>query len=184
MKLSEEHVKKFMNGDLKVFNKIHQDMYHSLCLYGAKIIPEEDVVDDAVQEAFIALWDKRNSLDNIFRIKGYLYTVVRNKIITHIRLKKTVSIESTPIELEEEDFNEYILKEEAYKLLRDAIANLPERTQLVINFKIGGYSNKEIAENLEISVNTVKTLQKAGYSKLRAQLKENVFVLILLTELF
>ncbi|WP_421918557.1 RNA polymerase sigma factor [Marinifilum sp.] len=158
-------------------------MYHSLCLYGEKIIPESDIVEDAVQEAFIALWDKRKDLDSIFRIKGYLYTVVRNKIITHLRLKKTVSIENNLIEAEEEETDLQVLREETYKILRSAIENLPERTKLVMNYKIGGYTNKEIAENLNISVNTVKTLQKVGYTKLREQLKENVFALILLAEL-
>jgi RNA polymerase sigma factor, sigma-70 family len=184
MEFTREQMRKFNSGDLKVFERIHQDMYHSLCLYGAKFVDEDDIIDDTVQEAFIALWDKRKELDNIFRLKAYLYTIVRNKLLTYKRLKKTVSIEGVQIDLEEEDLDGQILKEEAYKTLRDAISSLPERTKLVINYKINGHTNKEIAENLDITVNTVKTLQKAGYSKLREQLKGNVYILILLAELF
>ena len=183
MELSDERIKKFGQGDLKVFGQLHQDMYHSLCLYGNKIVLEEDVVKDAVQEAFIALWDKKEELFNIFRIKAYLYTIVRNKLLTYKRLKKTVSIDSSPFDIEDEELDLQILKEETYKILRDAISDLPERTRKVIDFKICGHTNKEIAEILDITVNTVKTLQKAGYSKLREKLKENVYVLLFLAEL-
>ena len=183
MEFSGEHIKNFTQGDLKVFERIHRNMYHSLCLFGGKISAETDVVDDAVQEAFIALWRKRKDLDNIFRIKAYLYTTVKNKLLTHIRLKKTVSLEYTLIEIDDESLNHQVFREEVYKVLRVEISKLPERTRLVINFKMNGYTNKEIAKALDISINTVKTLQRAGYSKLRNQLKDNLIVVLLIAKL-
>jgi RNA polymerase sigma-70 factor (ECF subfamily) len=98
-------------------------------------------------------------------------------------LKKTVPLEHTQIEVEDDELDLQVLKEETFKILRDAIATLPERTQLVLQYKMNGYTNKEIAEQLDITVNTVKTLQRAGYSKLREKLKENAFVLLILAEL-
>jgi RNA polymerase sigma-70 factor (ECF subfamily) len=183
MEFSNEHIKKFNEGNLRIFEQIHKDMYDSLCLYGEKIIPETDTVEDVVHEAFIALWDKRKELDNIFRVKAYLYTIVRNKLLTHKRLKKTVPLEHTQIEVEDNELDLQVLKEETFKILRDAISTLPERTQLVLQYKMNGYTNNEIAAELDISINTVKTLQRAGYSKLREKLKENAFVLLILAEL-
>ncbi len=183
MAFTDEHIIKLGQGDLKIFEEIHSNMYHSLCLYGQKIVAESDVVEDVVQESFIALWDKKEDLTNIYRVKAYLYTIVRNKLLTHIRLKKTVAFDSEKIEIEDDELEMQIIKEELYKELREAISNLPTRTRKVIDYKISGQTNNEIADLLEISVNTVKTLQKAGYSKLRVNLKNNAIVVFLLLEM-
>lgn len=114
--------------------------------------------------------------------KGYLYTVVRNKIISELRIRKKETGEAEVIE--DIEFDNQITKEETYKLLHEAIATLPDQTQNIIKLSMNGHSNLEIAEELDISVNTVKTLKKIGYSKLREKLKENIFLLILLAELF
>lgn len=183
MELSDEQIKKFRQGDILVFEKVHVNMYQSLCLFGGKIVAEYDVVNDTVHEAFIALWDKKEELDNIYRIKSYLYTIVKNKLLTYKRLKKTVSFDDMQLDVEEDDLDMQVLKEELYKGVRDAVSELPERTRKVINLKLGGHTNNEIAEQLDISVNTVKTLQKAGYSKLREKLKNNAYMLLILAEL-
>ncbi len=190
MALTDEHVKKLNRGDLKILEKVHVYMYHSLCLYGKRIVPEIDVVEDVIQEAFIVLWDKREEFTSTHKLKAYLYAIVRNKLLTYLRLKKTVSIESYEsyesyeFDQEDESLGLQIIKEETFKLVRDAIANLPERTQMVIKYKLSGHSNSEIAELLDISVNTVKTLQKAGYAKLREKLKDSVYALVLLAGFF
>lgn len=184
MELSSEHIKQLKKGNLEIFEQIYDNMFESLCLYGGKIIQENDVVRDAVQEAFIALWNKKLELDNIFKIKAYLYTIVRNKLITHIRLKKTVSFERLKVEIEDNELCLQVFKEETYKVLNESIANLPHRTQLVMLCKLQGLTNKQIADKLCIKLNTVKTLQRAGYSNLREQLKDNALVLLILAELF
>lgn len=183
MAFTDEHITKMRQGNLAVIEEIHCDMYYSLCLYGQKIVTEIDVVEDVVQEAFIALWNKKEEFTNIYRVKAYLYTVVRNKLLTHIRLKKTVPFDTEKFDIEDNELEIQILREELYKDLRKAIADLPTRTQKVINYKISGYTNIEIAKLLGISVNTVKTLQKSGYSKLRKTLKGNVFLIYLVLEI-
>lgn len=165
----------------KSFEKLYDEMYHSLCLYGYKILPERDVVDDAVQEAFIVYWGKRNSLETFTSVKAFLYTVVRYKILTQIRNKHTISIENFSQSNFESEVQ--ITKEETYKSLRKAIEFLPEQTKKIINLTMSGYSNQEMADTLDISINTVKTLKKKGYSKLRLRLKDNIFALLLLAEM-
>ena len=181
MGLTEDHIKNINTGNLQAFREMYENMYHSLCLYGYKMIPEEDVVNDVVQEAFIVLWNKREEFTSLVGTKAYLYTVVRNKILTHIKNKSTVSIETHSVE--DIEFNNQITKEETFKLLREAVATLPDQTRKVVDLTINGYTNPEIAESLDISVNSVKTLKKIGYSKLREKLKDNIFLLLLLTDI-
>ena len=184
MNLTDEHIKRVNKGDLKAFREVYENMFHSLCLFGYKMIPEEDVVSDIVQEAFIAVWNKRKGFNSLVGTKSYLYTVVRNNILNYLRDKRTVSIENHPQDEEEPDleFNSQILKEESFKLIRDAVASLPDQTRKTINLTLNGYSNQEIADNLEISINSVKTLKKAGYAKLRDKLHKHVFALLFIAD--
>ncbi|WP_421918540.1 RNA polymerase sigma factor [Marinifilum sp.] len=181
MTLTNNHIKQINQGDIKAFKEVYNNMFKSLCLYAYKMLQEEDVVSDAVQEAFIVMWNKRKEFNSMRGAQSYLYTVVRNNIINEIRNRKK---EAKEAEIAEEiEFDNQITKEETYKLLHQAIATLPEKTQNVIKMSMNGHTNPEIAERLDVSVNTVKTLKRIGYSRLREQLKENIFLLILLSEL-
>lgn len=182
MKLTTQHIIQLTKGDESVFNEIYDGMFHSLCLFGFKMIPKEDVVSDVVQEVFIELWKKREQFTTPIKTKAYLYTAVRNKIITQIRNTRTISLESNEVE-EETEVNNHITKEETYRLIHDAVAKLPQQTGNVINLAINGYGNPEIAESLNVSINTVKTLKKSGYAKLREMLKDNAFSLLVIAEI-
>ena len=182
MNLNADHIKKLTQGDESVFNEIYDGMFHSLCLFGYKMISQEDVVSDVVQEVFVELWKKREQFTTPIKTRAYLYTAVRNKILTHIRSKRTVTVDrNLP---EEEEVNNYITAEETYRLISEAVKHLPEQTGKVIELALNGYGNPEIAENLNVSINTVKTLKKSGYAKLRVLLKDQVFVLMILAEIF
>jgi RNA polymerase sigma-70 factor (ECF subfamily) len=183
MALTNDHIKKIKQGDICAFKEIYNNMFKSLSLYAYKILPKEDVVSDVVQEAFVILWNKRKEFNSMIGAKGYLYTVVRNRLISTLREKKVELVTFYDYAPKEVEFNNQIIKEETYKLLHDAVATLPEQTQNVIKLSMNGYTNQEIAEELLVTINTVKTLKKRGYCKLREQLKENIFLLILLFEL-
>jgi RNA polymerase sigma-70 factor (ECF subfamily) len=181
MKLTTEHIQELSKGNQQVFNEIYDRMFHSLCLFGYKMIPEEDVISDVVQEVFIELWKKRAQFTDPLKTRSYLYTAVRNKILTHIRNRRTVSLEENP--QEEIELNNHIVQEETYRLVHAAVAKLPEQTGKVIDLAIKGYGNNEIATELGVSLNTIKTLKRSGYVKLRELLKDNVFALMILAEI-
>jgi RNA polymerase sigma-70 factor (ECF subfamily) len=181
VKLSDEHIKGLNEGNIQSFKDIHDEMYHSLCLYGLKTVEDVDAVKDCVQETFIVLWNKRADFYSILGTKAYLYTTVRNKLLNVIRDKKTIPLEDS--HLEEGNADMQITKEETYKLLRDSIEKLPEQTRRIIKLAIEGHTNSEIAETLNISVNTIKTLKRRGFAALRDMLKDNIFALLLLFEL-
>jgi RNA polymerase sigma-70 factor (ECF subfamily) len=178
--LNDDHIFQLNKGDIKTFHTIYENMYHSLCLYGFKIINDEDIVKDVVQEAFIVLWNRRVEFNKLIGTKAYLYSTVRNQLLNLIRDKKTVPIED--VNVNETTFDNQITQEETYKLLREAIDELPEQTKNILNLAINGCLNDEIAEQLNISVNTVKTLKRKGYAKLREMLKDNIYLLIPLAE--
>lgn len=185
MNLTNDHIQRIAAGDLIAFKEMYENMFYSLCLYGYKMISNEDVVRDIVQESFISVWNKREEFNSLVGTKSYLYAAVRNNILNHIRDSKTVSIEQHTFKDEEEsaEFNSQILREESYKLVQDAVKNLPDQTRKIIMLTLNGCSNQEIADELEISINTVKSLKKAGYAKLREKLHKHVFALLFISDI-
>ncbi|MCT4590443.1 MAG: sigma-70 family RNA polymerase sigma factor [Carboxylicivirga sp.] len=181
MDITREDIIRLKTGDTEVFDEIYNKMFYSLCVFGLKIIPEVDVVNDVVQESFIAFWSKKEQFDDLIKIKAYLYTSVRNKILTEIRNKHTESIESQL--LVGVETNNYITLEETYCLLYDSINALSGQTSKIMRLALKGYGNNEIAISLNISINTVKTLKKNAYAKLREKLRDNFFALVLLSDL-
>ena len=72
------------------------------------------------------------------------------------------------------------MRQETFLLVRKAIATLPPQMQRIVKLYMAGKHNQEIAEILQISEGTVHSLKKTAYKKLRAILKEEFFLLIIL----
>lgn len=77
-------------------------------------------------------------------------------------------------------FDHSIIRSETHKLLYEAIESLPEQTKKIIYLTLDGLKNQEIADQLNVSINTVTTLKKSGYKKLKIMLKEHYYLVVLL----
>ena len=101
--------------------------------------------DDAVQEAFAALWEHRDSV-NTTDCKGFLFTVVRRKLIDsmrHDKVRLTAQSEMTVIgETASNPFESYELSDAIIK----AFEQLPDMQRTVLTLHdIEGYDYREIA---------------------------------------
>ena len=77
----------------------------------------------------------------------------------------------------EEEVNE-AMREEAFRLLDKAIETLPAQTRRILRLTLSGNSVNEIATNLKITVNTVKTLKQRAYKTLRDKFGEMFILLV------
>lgn len=161
--------------DVKKLNKdsykaVFELYFYSLCSFAYRFIPDTFIVEDLVQETFISLWNKKNDFEHLNALKSFLYTSVRNKCLNHIKhqiiLKKRE--EGLLHELEsDQNFSGNIIEEETFNQLYQEIKRLPKASQEVMLLALNGLKNQEIADELEISINTVKTQKKIAYSKLK-----------------
>ena len=76
-------------------------------------------------------------------------------------------------------FHDAVVEEETYRILAEAIDKLPDQMRAIMRLAMEGKKNAEIAEQLNVSVETVHTLKKIAYKKLRIYLKEYYYFLIL-----
>lgn len=131
-------------------------MYRPLCLYALNITESYEDSEDIVQQIFVELLEKAvaGSLE-VGDMKGYLYTVVRNRAVKYAKKnQEKVSMESA-MYLTDENALSISVEEEA--LVWDWIDALPtERRNIFLMAKQQGMKYKEIAIQLDISVKTVE----------------------------
>lgn len=176
-----EIFKKVKSGDLKAFNQLFDQLYPSMCSVADSFIKDQDRSRDIAQEAFINLWNKREDYDSITSLRTFLYVSVKNLCLNYLRDRKEESV--SELELVENidiSFKNIVIEEESIRIINSAIENLPTQSSKIMKLTLKGMKNMEIAENLGISVNSVKTLKYNALKTLKVVLKDYYFILLLL----
>ncbi|MEM8567578.1 MAG: RNA polymerase sigma-70 factor [Bacteroidota bacterium] len=161
------------------FKKIFEKYYNPLCNYAASIIKDSNAAEDLVQRLFVQLWEKQ-MLHKVENKPKYLIRSTKFKCIDYLRSRK---IHSLPLESIPEPVAEEIHLEEddIIPLLHFFASSLPPKTkQVFLLSRIDGYSNQEIAEELNISVKTVENQMTRALKHLRKILKEHHYLSLVL----
>lgn len=82
--------------------------------------------------------------------------------------------------MEESTFHDYLIEEEMHRIVMEAVDKLPQQSRNIIRLALENHSNAEIAEKLSVSKETVHTLKKGAYKKLRAFLKDYYYYVLFL----
>ena len=157
------------------FDDLFRYNYRPLCLYALHYIQDVDLSEDIVQESYTTLWEKLQDGAHVLNRKSYLYMMVRNRCMDHLR-KKGIPTESLkPYDtygiIDDDDAQG---RSQTEAKLWTAIDSLPEKCREVfILSKRDGLKYEEIAEELNLSVNTVRN----QISKALKVLKEGVYKL-------
>lgn len=162
-------------GNERAFDTIFKLYYKSLCQFSYSFIKDQDTAENLVQEVFAKLWEKRHNITNVDNLLSYLMRMVRNQSIDFLRKEKTNSKTYNKLRLEnsENTTEEQILKNEFEEKLLRSIMNLPERCRTAMEMsRFDGFSNKEIAQKMEISVKGVEALIGRSLKLLRSELQE------------
>lgn len=165
------------------FKLLFERLFPPMSMLATRILRDSEKGKDIAQEAFVKLWKKDNEeFNDENALRAYLYVLVKNACISLIRKEKKIL--STSVEeglpIPEKEFLNEILREETYQLLRDAIKDLSPQAAKVVDLTLKGYSNLDIAEELGVTINTVKTVKRRAYQSLRENLG-NQFIVLLLT---
>lgn len=174
-------IQAFRSGDHKAFAMVFERYYKVLCAYVYKIIKEVDLTDDIVQDLFVTLWQKRNDFESLEKIVSFLFTSARNasfNYCNHKRLEKEKLheyLEQKPLW----ESNNYWVIEEFDRRLDAWLEALPIECRKVIELSLKGKNNLEIADLLNISVNTVKNQKVKGYKILRKFYRDEYLMLLL-----
>ena len=180
MQITDRDIKRIAKGDIQAFEKFFEAFYPSLCKFSNGFLESKDIAADIAQDAMIKFWNNRAVQSTIKQAKVYLFTIVRNNCINYTRHQKVVDNHRLKYAENKEFINAAYIEDEVFDLLRTAVKKLPPQSKNIILLALEGLANKEIAEELKISINTVKSLKKTAYSTLRELLKNKVYALVIL----
>ncbi len=153
-------VKSIMGGDRKLFEALFHEYYVLLCDYARTYLEDVSEAEDAVQDVFVYLWNYRKSIVISTSLKSYLYSSVKHHALNILK-HKAVARKHSPLLiefLENEEKEEYSETEsERLEQVRKAFGMLPDQCRTAfMKSCLEGKKYKEIAEEMHISVNTVK----------------------------
>lgn len=172
--------------DVKNFRKLFDDFYIPLCIFGERYIEDAECAADLVQDCFIRLWQKKEDFEYLHQLKAFLYTSVKNGALNELEHRKVKSgyVKNILEKSEETFFRDHVIEEESFRLLKQSIDKLPPQTRNIMLLALEGKGNVEIAEILSISAGTVHTHKKIAYKRLREELKEYFYVILLLFSIY
>nr|WP_304247401.1 RNA polymerase sigma-70 factor [Parabacteroides gordonii] len=146
------------NDDYTSYNRLFVRYYSRLCCYVYRLLGEKEDAEDVVQELFLTLWNNRKKIAIVENVSGYLYKMARNLALNHIRTQTNYK---TILDNQEEQlpyYEENSLETEEFRMaLYDCINLLPGRCkEVLLLHRVKGLKQKEIADQLSISVKTIK----------------------------
>lgn len=164
----------------KEFQCLFDHYYVPLCVFADKYLDNKDLSADVVQDCFLKLWQIRKDFFYLHQVKSFLYIAVRNCCLNELEHLKVVNEFAQKIirENEEAFFHDHVVEEETYRILVDRINQLPRQMRTIMLLALEGMSNATIAEEMNISTETVRSLKKIAYKKLRTLLKDYYYLLV------
>lgn len=129
--------------------------------------------EDIAQEVFTRLWERQEDLSKIENVRGYLQYAVKNRSLNYLEHREVV-------DRYERDYCEHLKEEEGdaeeyLSLVRNLVNQLPPKRRQVLELNVvEEKSYQEIADQLGISLNTVKDHVKKAYAFLREQARKEI----------
>lgn len=146
-------------SDINVFQKAYNDNYRLLKYFGLQYLPDEDIISDLIQDIWLKVWERKEKYAGENTFKRYLIQSLYHAILNYMRHNKVVQEYAERKHLHdniEREISHSIIEAEIYAAINQVFDELPPTCRRVYAASLEGKSQKEIAEQFSISINTVK----------------------------
>lgn len=164
-----------------VFDSIYQSMHPRLIKYACLFVRQHETAEDIVQECWLRLWAKPDTLLSLPEgaREAYIKQCVHNACIDYIRQIRRMPLQFVEdIELPAallQINKENVLLQEVESFVKFDLPRLmdvlPKQERLVVEKTLHGYSNREIAEEMQISIGTVRCYWSRACHRLYSRIK-------------
>lgn len=167
--------------DIKSFELFFKTNYKPLCAFANKFVNDVTVAEDIVSNIFVKLWENRQQLNIETNLKSYLLASIKNQALNYIKHQKTkLQYSQYHLQINQLEVEEIQTFELEEKLIQ-SIDNLPtQQRQIFIMSRYQGLKNKEIAEQLKISIKNVEYHISKALLILRENLKDFLTIFLCL----
>jgi RNA polymerase sigma-70 factor (ECF subfamily) len=174
-------------GSATAFDILYYRYYEPVRANIFKILRDDAATDDLLQEVFISLWERRKKFAGSEKISGWLFVSSYNRAMNFLRRKVTEQVYKKSLMEEKEYMEDTVndsLQEEQYRLLEEAIAQLPPQRKRVFELcRFHGKTYEQTAAELSISKNTVKDHLSEASDSIRRYIQNHHSSSIILTSL-
>lgn len=169
----EDHLlDRLKSGDETALREVFDIFYTALCVYSVQFTDDESEAEDIVQDIFVRIYEHRLYM-HIKQLRTYLYLSVRNESIAAAR-RRFLRHDIEPLEAlaymaDDEPMDEASITARRDRL-RESLSHLPPKeyavlTEIILNNK----QYKQVAAEMGVSVNTVKTHLRRAMQQLRKE---------------
>ena len=176
------------------FRQVYISHFYRMKRFAKEYVMLDEDAENIVHNVFLELWEKREIIGLPINLNAFLFTVTKNKCYNHLKHKKVIWEAATKMREEQKlalqmkfeslkAFDDDLFAEESVeKILERVVSSLPEKCrEIFIKSRLEGKKHKDIASELNISVNTIETQMGIAYKKLRSELKDYLPLLVFLT---
>lgn len=182
LNLSDENLyERLKEGDEKALQSIILRYWEPLYKMAVNTLDDLLLCEDIVQELFIRLWDKRDTLNLTHSLKAYLFASIRYEVFRQIKQKFQTESLLNPDELnyvEKYNPQNQLELNELMEGVERIVIELPERCREIYQLsREKQLTHKEIADYLKISTKTVENQLTIALRRIRAGIHRMLFTL-------
>lgn len=150
---------KLRNNDISAFNSLYWKYHAAIYANALKLIREPALAEDIVQDVFVTLWERRESIDPKQDIAGWLFVVSHHKTIDQLKRKLRQALAEKILQsiiAVPDAFKEDITEEQLESIERAVDQLSPQKRKVFELCKVQNRTYEKAAEELQISKYTVK----------------------------
>jgi RNA polymerase sigma-70 factor (ECF subfamily) len=171
--LLKELQTRIAEGDETAFTQLYLHFSKKLNLFVISLVRSKEIAEELVEDVFVKLWGNRQHITDIENLTVYLYVAVKNKALTSLsqKAKELISapfdfLDTTADEFSSDPYN-LMITSEMMSQMQQAIDSLPPRCKMIFKLvREDGLKYKEVAEILNISVNTIDVQMAIAVKKI------------------
>ena len=164
------------------FESLFKSHFGDLVGFVCSYVNDEEVAKDIVHDVFLVVLKNQKKLDTSYSLKSYLFTLSKNYALNYLKHLRVVAMNEREVvealQNADEELDDY---EQRMARLNEKLDELPEKQrEVLMKCFVEGQTYKDVADEMGISVNSVKTHISRGLKFLRNELKEEMVMLFLL----
>lgn len=178
----DECVRLLNSGEPRAIGYLMDQHYRALCLFAEKITGEAATAADIAEESMIKVWENKGAFTSYPAVKKFLYTCAQNACFNELKLGGRRDVRHAEYTRRQEPTQDFVLNEivrsDVMAEIYTAIGHLPEKMGQVFRLSyLEGLSNGEIAEQLALSIHTVKNQKARALELLRLEFRGREYLL-------
>jgi RNA polymerase sigma-70 factor (ECF subfamily) len=175
-------IKAIASGDVKAFEVLYLAYYNKVLTYTTSLLHNSVKAEDATQDVFLKIWRNRHNLKEGENVNSYIYLTARRVVLDIYRDEKYAQRHKEWTELNSEDeFVEASCVNEIEDIATKMIQSMPpKRKEIFMLSRKNGLTAKEIADKMDLSVNTVNKHIALALATLKKKLNDYLTIIILL----